>query len=178
MRSEGYDVRWTDSRVPTGGVSPLPLESIPSSVPVSPRDWALRLSPPAEASAPPGDSRHFAESGKRKSLSVIKRTTMKRSKPGSRPCDCSVDFCSDMTVPPFYKIISVFYLIYTAVDRLLLSSRTNGITKSSAWEYVPGYVDEGLSAATTKKREDFHRMVEDGKAGLPRPCQSQAARHL
>jgi len=31
---------------------------------------------------------------------------------------------------------------------------------------VPGYVDEGLSAATTKKREDFHRMVEDGKAGL------------
>jgi hypothetical protein len=35
-----------------------------------------------------------------------------------------------MTVPPFYKIISVFYLIYTAVDRLLLSSRTNGIVKS------------------------------------------------
>ena len=31
---------------------------------------------------------------------------------------------------------------------------------------MPGYVDEGLSAATTKKREDFHRMVEDGKAGL------------
>ncbi len=40
------------------------------------------------------------------------------------------------------------------------------IRKSSAWEYVPGYVDEGLSAATTKKREDFHRMVGDGRAGL------------
>ena len=40
------------------------------------------------------------------------------------------------------------------------------IRKSAAWEYVPGYVDEGLSAATTKKREDFHRMVEDGRAGL------------
>ncbi len=40
------------------------------------------------------------------------------------------------------------------------------IRRNSAWEYVPGYVDEGLSAATTKKREDFHRMVEDGKAGL------------
>jgi len=40
------------------------------------------------------------------------------------------------------------------------------IRKSSAWEYVPGYVDEGLSAATTKKRENFHRMVEDGRAGL------------
>ena len=40
------------------------------------------------------------------------------------------------------------------------------IRKNSAWAYVPGYVDEGLSAATTRKREDFHRMVEDGKAGL------------
>lgn len=39
------------------------------------------------------------------------------------------------------------------------------IRKNAAWEYVDGYVDEGLSAATTKKREDFHRMVEDGKAG-------------
>ena len=39
------------------------------------------------------------------------------------------------------------------------------IRKNSAWEYVPGYVDEGLSAATTRKREDFHRMVEDGKTG-------------
>lgn len=40
------------------------------------------------------------------------------------------------------------------------------IRRNSAWEYVGGYVDEGLSAATTRKREDFHRMVEDGKAGL------------
>ena len=40
------------------------------------------------------------------------------------------------------------------------------IRKNSSWEYVEGYVDEGLSAATTKKREDFHRMVEDGKVGL------------
>ena len=39
------------------------------------------------------------------------------------------------------------------------------IRKNSAWEYVEGYVDEGLSAATTRNREDFHRMVEDGKAG-------------
>ena len=40
------------------------------------------------------------------------------------------------------------------------------ICKNAAWEYVEGYVDEGLSAATTKKREDFHRTAEDGKAGL------------
>lgn len=31
---------------------------------------------------------------------------------------------------------------------------------------MAGYIDEGLSAATTKKRENFHRMVEDGRAGL------------
>ena len=40
------------------------------------------------------------------------------------------------------------------------------IRKNAAWEYVEGYIDEGLSAATTRKRENFHRMVEDGKAGL------------
>ena len=40
------------------------------------------------------------------------------------------------------------------------------IRKNPNWTYVEGYVDEGLSAATTKKRENFHRMVEDGKAGM------------
>ena len=40
------------------------------------------------------------------------------------------------------------------------------IQKNPAWEYVEGYIDEGLSAATTKKRENFHRMVDDGKAGI------------
>jgi DNA invertase Pin-like site-specific DNA recombinase len=40
------------------------------------------------------------------------------------------------------------------------------IRKNPVWEYVEGYIDEGLSAATTKKRENFHRMVDDGKAGV------------
>ena len=40
------------------------------------------------------------------------------------------------------------------------------IRRNPAWAFVEGYIDEGLSAATTKKRENFHRMVEDGKAGL------------
>ena len=40
------------------------------------------------------------------------------------------------------------------------------ISKNGNWTYVEGYIDEGLSAATTKKRENFHRMAEDGKAGL------------
>lgn len=39
------------------------------------------------------------------------------------------------------------------------------IRKNPCWTYVEGYIDEGLSAATTKRRESFHRMVEDGKAG-------------
>ena len=40
------------------------------------------------------------------------------------------------------------------------------IQKNANWTYVEGYIDEGLSAATTKKREHFHRMVEDGERGL------------
>ena len=40
------------------------------------------------------------------------------------------------------------------------------IRKNPVWEYVEGYIDEGLSAATTKKRENFHRMVDDGKTGV------------
>lgn len=40
------------------------------------------------------------------------------------------------------------------------------INKNPNWTYVEGYIDEGLSAATTKNRENFHRMVDDGKAGL------------
>ena len=39
------------------------------------------------------------------------------------------------------------------------------IRKNQAWTYVPGYIDEGLSGISTKKRENFHRMVEDGKNG-------------
>ena len=37
------------------------------------------------------------------------------------------------------------------------------IGKNKNWTYVDGYIDEGLSAATTKKREDFHRMIEDAE---------------
>ena len=40
------------------------------------------------------------------------------------------------------------------------------ISKNAAWTYVTGYVDEGLSGISTKKRENFHRMIEDAKAGL------------
>ncbi|RHR11026.1 recombinase family protein [Pseudoflavonifractor sp. AF19-9AC] len=42
----------------------------------------------------------------------------------------------------------------------------NLIRKNTKWTYVEGYIDEGLSAATTKNRENFHRMVADGEKGL------------
>ena len=47
-----------------------------------------------------------------------------------------------------------------------ISYYENLIRKNAAWTFVSGYVDEGISAATTKKRDNFHRMVEDAKAGL------------
>ena len=47
-----------------------------------------------------------------------------------------------------------------------ISYYENLIRKNAAWTFVAGYVDEGISAATTKKRDNFHRMMEDAKAGL------------
>lgn len=41
----------------------------------------------------------------------------------------------------------------------------NLISQNKNWTYVEGYVDEGLSAATTKKRESFHSMISDAKLG-------------
>ncbi len=35
------------------------------------------------------------------------------------------------------------------------------IRKNINWIFVPGYIDEGLSGISTKKRENFNRMVED-----------------
>lgn len=40
------------------------------------------------------------------------------------------------------------------------------IARNPAWTFVDGYIDEGLSGMTTKKRENFHRMIRDGKDGL------------
>ena len=35
------------------------------------------------------------------------------------------------------------------------------IQRNRSWTFVPGYIDEGLSGISTKKRENFNRMVED-----------------
>ena len=35
------------------------------------------------------------------------------------------------------------------------------IKRNKNWTFVPGYIDEGLSGISTKKRENFNRMIED-----------------
>jgi DNA invertase Pin-like site-specific DNA recombinase len=39
------------------------------------------------------------------------------------------------------------------------------IKKNQAWTFVPGYVDEGLSGISTKKRRHFNEMISDAKEG-------------
>ncbi len=43
---------------------------------------------------------------------------------------------------------------------------TEFIKNNPNWEYVDGYIDEGLSGVSTAKREHFNEMIEDGKAGM------------
>ena len=35
------------------------------------------------------------------------------------------------------------------------------IKKNRSWTFVPGYIDEGLSGISTKKRENFNRMIDE-----------------
>ncbi len=46
-----------------------------------------------------------------------------------------------------------------------ISYYKNFIKKNTAWTYIPGYVDEGLSGISTKKRKHFNEMVADAKEG-------------
>ncbi len=42
---------------------------------------------------------------------------------------------------------------------------TQFIQEKRNWTYIPGYVDEGISGTSTKKRDSFLRMITDAKAG-------------
>lgn len=42
---------------------------------------------------------------------------------------------------------------------------TELIQGKSNWTFVPGYIDEGISGTSTKKRDSFLRMIADAKAG-------------
>ena len=41
----------------------------------------------------------------------------------------------------------------------------NFIRRNAAWTFVPGYIDEGLSGISTKRRENFNRMIDDAAEG-------------
>ena len=43
---------------------------------------------------------------------------------------------------------------------------TELIKSKQNWTFVPGYIDEGISGTSTRKRDDFNRMIRDAKAGL------------
>lgn len=43
---------------------------------------------------------------------------------------------------------------------------TELIQSRPSWRFVPGYIDEGISGGTTRKRDDFNRMIRDAKAGM------------
>ncbi len=42
---------------------------------------------------------------------------------------------------------------------------TELIQSRPSWTFIPGYIDEGLSGTTTKRRDSFLRMIRDAKAG-------------
>ncbi len=42
---------------------------------------------------------------------------------------------------------------------------TELIQSKRNWSYVPGYIDEGISGTSTKKRDSFLRMIQDAKDG-------------
>ena len=39
------------------------------------------------------------------------------------------------------------------------------IKRNKNWTFIPGYIDEGLSGISTKKRENFNRMIDDAADG-------------
>ncbi len=44
-----------------------------------------------------------------------------------------------------------------------ISHYSDLIKQNPHWEYVPGYIDEGISGISTQKRENFNQMIEDAK---------------
>ena len=43
---------------------------------------------------------------------------------------------------------------------------TELIQSKPNWKFIPGYIDEGISGGSTKKRDNFNRMIRDAKAGM------------
>lgn len=43
---------------------------------------------------------------------------------------------------------------------------TDLIKKNPHWDYVPGYIDEGISGISTQKRENFNQMIDDSRSDM------------
>ncbi|MBE6816819.1 MAG: recombinase family protein [Ruminococcaceae bacterium] len=78
----------------------------------------------------------------------------------------NINFMSLPLRVTFYARVSTdFNVQLNSLDNQV-SYYTDFIKNNPNWEYVDGYIDEGLSGVTTAKRERFNEMIEDGKAGL------------
>ncbi len=43
---------------------------------------------------------------------------------------------------------------------------TDLIKKNPHWDYIPGYIDEGISGISTQKRENFNQMIDDSRSDM------------
>lgn len=78
----------------------------------------------------------------------------------------NINFMSLPLRVTFYARVSTeFNVQLNSLDNQI-TYYTDYIKSNPNWEYVEGYVDEGISGVSTAKRERFNEMIEDGKQGL------------
>lgn len=78
----------------------------------------------------------------------------------------NINFMSLPLRVTFYARVSTeFNVQLNSLDNQI-TYYTDFIKNNPNWEYVEGYVDEGISGVSTAKRERFNEMIEDGKQGL------------
>jgi len=78
----------------------------------------------------------------------------------------NINFMSLPLRVTFYARVSTeFNVQLNSLDNQI-TYYTDFIKSNPNWEYVEGYVDEGISGVSTAKRERFNEMIEDGKQGL------------
>mgnify|MGYP002287476411 FL=1 len=67
--------------------------------------------------------------------------------------------------------LRVTYYVRVSTDNVLQINSLNNqieyfyemIKSNSNWEYIDGYIDEGISGTTDYKRDNFMKMIEDAK---------------
>lgn len=78
----------------------------------------------------------------------------------------NINFMSLPLRVTFYARVSTeFNVQLNSLDNQI-TYYTDFIKSNPNWEYVGGYIDEGISGVSTTKRERFNEMIEDGKLGL------------